>query len=471
MSHTPDAPTPSPAFDRRAFMLAAAAGGLAVAGAHGQPVLSRVGAAALAPEGRGRARNVILFVVDGMDHSSVMLADVVRRRRDGRHSTFVDMRTDPTTTVGQCMTHARNSLVTDSAAAGSAYGIGEHIDNRAINFVDGRTPTPILVRARRAGLATGLVTSTRITHATPASMACNVPVRDLEADIAIQLLEREIDVLLGGGARFFPDDLLARHPEVTVVRTADELRSASSGRLLGLFNDSHTPYELDRPDTSPSLAQMSTAALGRLADSGRRFILQIEAGRVDHAGHANDAAGLVHDMLAFDEALAAVRTFVNGRDDTLLIVTTDHGTGGPQLTRYGPAGEQGIERVAGARRSFEWIDAELGGWREAVDNPARAHEVIEYAAGFDPGRARIDWMLDTIRTRGRGNGFDEAVSPVALLGSVLANGNAIGFTSVNHNADYVELLARGPGAERIRRLVDNVDIHTLMCEQLGLPKA
>ncbi|MEM1185362.1 MAG: alkaline phosphatase [Planctomycetota bacterium] len=465
--------TPPTAASRRDFLFAAA-GGLASAGlagcARGEQVGSRVGAAALSPTNE-RVKNVVFVVADGMDHASVMLADLVSRRRDGRASPFVSLRADERTTVGQCMTFARDSIVTDSAAAGSAFGIGEHVDNRSINFVDDREPTPILVRARNAGLATGLVTTTRLTHATPAAMACNVPSRNLEDAIAEQLLDRRVDVLLGGGAKHFPDGLLAKHPDLTLVRNANELASASSGRLLGLFNDSHLRYSLDRLDAEPSLSMMTRAALDRLSASGRGFIMQVEAGRVDHAGHANDAAGLVHDMLEFNEVVRAAAEFTDSRDDTLLIVTTDHGTGGPQLTKYMEPGATGIDRIASARRSFEWIDEELGGLRAALDNPGRVREVMEYAAGFDPGMERVDWLVSTIRERERGDGFDEATSPTALLGSVFANGHAVAFTSVNHNADYVDVLARGPGAERLGRFIDNVDIHTMMCEGLGIPTA
>ncbi len=471
---------PAESSTRREFLKAGAAAGVLAAFAGsaavgGEPVGSRVGAAALGERESRRARNVIFVVVDGMDHASISLMDTLLRRRDGRPSHYAELVVAPETTIGRCMTHARDSLVTDSAAAGSAFGCGEHIDNGAINFVDGREPTPILVRARDAGMATGLVTTTRITHATPAGMSCNVPSRGLEDAIAEQLLDRRFDVLLGGGAKHFPATLLEKHGSVTVARDAAGLSSAGSGRLLGIFDDDHMRYTLDRPETQPSLAEMTRAALARLADAPRGFLMQIEAGRVDHAGHANDIAALVHDMLAFDEMLEVVTGFADARDDTLVIVTADHGTGGPQLTLYGEAAARGLERLGNARRSFEWITEEAGGWRGFIESPARAREVIEHAAGFDPGEERVAWLADRIGAlysrAGRGDGFDARASATALLGSVLSNGFAVAFTSVNHNADYVEVLARGPGSERLGRIIDNVDIHRLMCEQVGLPLA
>ncbi len=476
----PNTLPPNESSTRRDFLKAGAAAGVlaALAGAAasgGEPLGSRVGAGALSERASRRARNVILVVVDGMDHASVSLMDTIRRRREGRPSHFAKLLVDPVTAVGRCMTHSRDSLVTDSAAAGSAFGCGEHIDNGAVNFVDGREPTPILVRARDAGMATGLVTTTRLTHATPAAMACNVPSRGLEDAIAQQLLERRIDVLLGGGAKHFPASLVEQHSEVAVVRDGAALRGAGSGRLLGLFDETHLRYTLDRPESQPSLAEMTRAALARLSESPRGFLMQIEAGRVDHGGHANDIAGLVHDMLAFDDALEVATGFADANDDTLVLVTTDHGCGGPQLTLYGEAASAGLERLGTARRSFEWIETELGGWRGFMADAGKTREAIEFAAGFDPGEERVAWLVDRIgalysRT-GRGDGFDARSSATALLGSVLSNGFAVGFTSTNHNADYVEVLARGPGSERLGRLIDNVDIHRLMCEQVGLPLA
>lgn len=469
---------------RRRFLQLTAAAGLMAAGGvgraragEGEPVLSRVGAGALAPS-TGRVRNVIFFVVDGMDHSTAMLADAIIRRRDGRPSAYVSLRSDPATAAALCMTHSRDSLVTDSAAAGSAFGIGEHIDNDRVNWVDDREPSPILVRAREAGLATGLVTTTRVTHATPASMACNVPDRNMEDAIAEQLLGRRFDLLLGGGARHFPQALLDRHTDLTIVRDAAGLRETPTGeRLLGLFNASHMSYDLDRPETEPSIELMTANALKRLAalgDRRRGFLVQIEAGRVDHGGHSTDAAAQIHDQIAFDSALAAAVRFTDSRDDTLLIVTTDHGCGGPHLTLYEGAAAEGLDRLASARGTYEWLQAELG--RDWASSPGLRDALVEMTGGADIPAARVAWLTRAVASLRdpdalRPDGFDVNLSPTALLGAMLANTYAVGHVSPNHNADYVDVLARGPGAGRLSRFIDNVDIHRLMIEELGLPPA
>ena len=140
-------------------------------------------------------------------------------------------------------TASADSIVTDSAAGGSAWGCGERVDNGAVCFNRHGEIEPILVTAKRAGKATGVVSTARVTHATPASFFATVPNRGAEKLIAEQMLERGVDLALGGGAKHVTQDLLAAHPDVAVVRTADEMRAAArtDGRLVGLFND-------DRPE-------------------------------------------------------------------------------------------------------------------------------------------------------------------------------------------------------------------------------
>src|SRR5690606_13249345 len=144
------------------------------------------------------------------------------------------------------------------------------------------------------------VTTTRITHATPAAFIANVPDRGREDDVARQMLERGVDVALGGGARHFAPERLAAQRGLRVVRTRDELLGldAAPGPVLGLFARSHMPYTLDRSESEPTLAEMARAALERLERHGGGFIVQIEGGRVDQAAHNNDAGAMVADQLA-----------------------------------------------------------------------------------------------------------------------------------------------------------------------------
>lgn len=458
--------------DRRAFLKVGAMGGVAAA-AGCASVAPTGGARTTATPARGReTRNVIFMVSDGMSTGTLTLADMAIRERTGRASAWWRLWGIEGVRRAMCRTHAADSLVTDSAAAGSAWGIGAKVNNGAINMTpDGRSPTPILVRAREGGRATGLVTTTRVTHATPASFIANVPSRDLEAGIGEQILARGVDVVLGGGERYFPDALLGRRPDVTVVRTAAELAGSEGdapGRLLGLFAREHMSYELDRAEHEPHIREMTRAALDRLSARGEGFVLQVEGGRVDHAAHANDACALVADQVAFDEALEVAVRFTMERDDTLLIATTDHANGNPGLTLYEGAGNRGFQRLLGGRRSFDWIGERVATAGSPDEMMGVLPMLVYEATGVELSDSDRAWLHRHFVQHERADGFREVSGFGPVLGAVLANALGVAFASPHHTADLVEVTAMGPGAERLAPVIDNTDLHGLMVGALAL---
>ncbi|MEZ6242227.1 MAG: alkaline phosphatase [Phycisphaerales bacterium] len=461
--------------DRREFLKVGALGGVAAAAAGCASVSTTGVTRASGSRARSReTRNVIFMVSDGMSTGTLTLADMAIRERTGRGSAWTRLWGIEGARRAMCRTHAADSLVTDSAAAGSAWGIGEHINNGAVNFTpDERTPTPILVQARENGLGTGLVTTTRVTHATPASFVANIPSRDLEGGIAEQILDRGVDVVLGGGARYFPDGLLAQHPDVKVVRTGGELDRAEDdgGRLLGLFKREHMSFELDRGEDEPHIRTMARAALDRLSSRGDGFVLQIEGGRVDHAAHANDACAIIADQIAFDEALEEAVRFTMERDDTLLIVTTDHGNANPGLTLYKEPGNQGFARLERARHSFDWISDQMGTGASPEEMMGVLPMLVYQATGVELRDSDRAWLYRHFVEHERADGFLAASGFGPVLGAVLANSLGVAFVSPNHTADLVEVTALGPGAERLAPTIDNIDLHELMVGTLALRPA
>ncbi|MFI4870292.1 MAG: alkaline phosphatase [Phycisphaerales bacterium JB061] len=413
-------------------------------------------------------KNIIFMVSDGMGMGAFTLAEMMRQHKGLGESHWRKLWNTAGVRRATCMTHSADGWVTDSAAAGSAWGCGEHINNGAVNFTpDERTPEPILVTAKNLGKATGLVSTARITHATPASFIANVPKRDLEDDIAIQLLDRKVDVALGGGAKHFPDELLAKHPDLYVARSRDELNrlTLSDGRLLGLFNKGHCHYELDRPDTMPSLTDMTRSALARLerADSG--FVLQIEGGRIDHAAHDNDAAGMIFDQIEFDEAVGAVVEWIGDRDDTLLIVTADHATANPGLTFYAKTGKRSFNTMSKASRSFEWIFDEYKKTDRTIDSFVAT---IERGTSIRLSDTEIDTLRRAAFEKQPIDAFDIANGSAMTLGALLANHTGVAFLSPNHTADFVEVTAIGPGSESLPGFIDNIHLYPMMLAALGV---
>ncbi|MEM1329041.1 MAG: alkaline phosphatase [Planctomycetota bacterium] len=412
------------------------------------------------------ARNVIMLVSDGMSTGTFTLARELRRRRGMGESHWCQAWAKPGVRRAMMTTHSANSVVTDSAAAGSAWAIGRKCNNGALNMTpDNIERTPIGVQGKSRGKAVGVATTTRVTHATPASWFASVPKRSMEDTIAAQMLERKADLILGGGRKHFPAELTSKHGDVTFVSTKDELGSVAGieGRLVGLFNDDHLSYEVDRvygprPE-EPSLADMTELALRRLDRHPNGFLLQVEGGRVDHGAHANDVAGTINDQIAFDEAVGVALRYVEHRDDTLVIVTTDHGNANPGLTLYYDEGERGLQQLDSIRHSFEWgmerIE-EIGG----MSGPNLAR-VVEEIAGVKL-REKDREQLALAAAGEYTEGFDAATKLVCALGAVLANHTGVGFVSPNHTSDMVEVTAFGPGSESLAPVIDNTQLYDLM---------
>lgn len=421
-----------------------------------------------------KAKNVIFLVSDGMSSGTLILADLYSRTQLGRESAWSVLMRRPGFRRALQTTHSADGWVTDSAAASSAWGIGVKVENGSIGIgTDRLARVPILVHAAQNGKKTGLVTTTRVTHATPAGFSANVPRRDMERDIAIDQITRKIDVILGGGSRFFSPKVLERGKDTVIVRTAEELAKhehAAGKPTLGLFASSHLPFVVDRESSVPGLAAMSAKALDALSKSAEGFVLQIEGGRVDHAAHSSDAWGLVREQIEFDETLAAVAAWVQTRDDTLLIITSDHGNANPGLTLYGKRGKDAFAKLARAKNTFEWIDGKLPPAERMADRLAAIPGLVEQATGVALGAEAVKRLAASIRGEPT-EAFAANNVWSFVLGQLLANEWGVSFISPNHTSDPVELLAFGPGAEAIPTWVDNTQLHTVMVAALGLAPA
>lgn len=474
-----------PHFSRRDFLRTGLAGG-ALLFSSGLPTQ-----AAEAARGEpGRARNVIFLVSDGMSLGTLAMAERHRRRQEGRSTNWLGQYGRPDLHRALMDTCSASSPVTDSAAASSAWGCGHKVKNGSINYTpDGRARTPILRLAKAAGKGTGLVTTATITHATPAGFAAQVESRVDEAVIAGQYLEVGVEVLLGGGTKFFDPakredrrDLFADYGRAGyhVVRDAAALRAADAGgRLLGTFAESYLPFSLDHradPGLSaqvPTLAEMARVALARLARHERGFVLQIEGARVDHGAHANDIGALLFDQLAFDEAVGVALEFAAGREDTLVILTSDHGNANPGLNGAGGSftsrgGSYGdtqdcFDRVAAFRQTNVWTLAGLG----PDSTAAQVRDRVHLATALDWEPDEIEMLRQALKLEHR-EGYRVRNAPLIAYGQILANYTSVGWTGTQHTTDFTELAAFGPGSEGIAGLIQNNTLFGVMTRALGL---
>ena len=231
---------------------------------------------------------------------------------------------------GAITTHSANSRVTDSAAAGTALACGDKTNNGMLGMLpDGTMVTSILDKANDAGYATGLISSAEITHATPAAFYANVDDRGKDEEIARQLLEAEVDVLIGGGMKHFvKGDLISKFEQQGsgVARSTDELYDIESGEVIAVIADNHFPPREKREDLLPQMTRYGAERLETLSKRG--FFLMVEAAQIDHRGHSNDAGGIVMEMAEFDRAIGEAFDYADRTPGTLVIVVADHETGG-----------------------------------------------------------------------------------------------------------------------------------------------
>ena len=328
------------------------------------------------------AKNVILFVGDGMGMSTVTASRIFEGERRGADGVSNVLAFESLPYAALSRTYSSDAQVTDSAPSATAMMAGVKLKNDMIGVTaeavyndcgsaQANPVTTLLEMAEMAGMSTGAVTTTRITHATPAATYAHTANRDWEADsdmtpeaiaagckdIARQLVEvgygDGLEVALGGGRSYFlpetaddPEDAgkkgkrkdgrdltqawLARYGNsgayVWNQEQFDAVRPGDVDHLLGLFERSHMEYEADRAKDAgkePSLAEMTVKAIDVLAKNPKGFFLMVEGGRIDHASHANNAYRTLSDTVAFDEAVKAALAKVS-TDDTLIVVTADH---------------------------------------------------------------------------------------------------------------------------------------------------
>lgn len=413
------------------------------------------------------AKNVIFLVADGMNVAVPSLADIYLRNTTGTGSRWMRMYREMPVVRSLCETHSLSGPVTDSAAAASAWGIGRRVINGSINVLpDGSRPETLCRLLHGQGMKTGLVTTVTATHATPAGFLATVDSRGDQQEIARQYLEHGVDVVMGGGAKHFPPKLLEayRAAGYTEARDAESL-AAHDGTtsLLGLFTPDSMPYEIDRTADPvlaarvPSLAAMTRAALQRLRRASNGFFLMVEAGRVDQAAHANDGPAILRDQIAFDEALGVALEFMDGRDDTLLIVTTDHGTGGLQLNGVGSTDFYAKDIVyAGSGAAFERVCQVRASIESMVD-----------ATGAMSRSERDAYVLDRLAFA-LSDAEKAAFSGVKSIPDLMAAKGGLGWTSHYHTADLVEFSAMGPGASLFRPLMRNDEVRGHLLRALGV---
>jgi len=271
-----------------------------------------------------KPKNVIMMIGDGMGTSQIFAGMTA----NGGHL-FLDNFKQ----VGFSKTQSSDKYITDSAAGGTALSAGQKTYNGAIGVnTDTVAIKTILEMAEDKGLATGLVSTSAITHATPASYIAHQGSRGSYEDIAADFLKTDIDVFIGGGYKHFAErkdkrDLTSelKQKGYLVLRDMDAIAKVKNGKLAGLTAEEHNEVF---PKRKMNLPLSTQTALNILNENKKGFFIMVEGSQIDWGGHATNTIYIVNEMLDFDQAIGKALEFAAIDRETLIIVTADHETGG-----------------------------------------------------------------------------------------------------------------------------------------------
>ena len=273
-----------------------------------------------------KPKNIILLIGDGTGFNQIALSRMAIAGYDSR------LYLDKLPFTGISLTHSADNIVTDSAAAATAWSTGHKTNNKFLSIKPNKEALQTLPeKLYRKGFLSGLVATSSITHATPAAFYAHVDNRYKEKEIARQLQGSSIDIALGGGKKFFDID----QENINYLYNLNDLPKDGPGtskRVIGLFaNDG-----IRRSEASPTQLAMTSAAIEHLLSRTSNcsgFFLMSEGSQIDWAGHDNDAKKMIEEFRDFDATIKEVIKFINKNKNTLLIVTADHETGGLQILK------------------------------------------------------------------------------------------------------------------------------------------
>lgn len=273
-----------------------------------------------------RPKNVILLIGDGMGLSQITAA---------MYETHDSLNLMRFNNIGFIRTHSADNLVTDSGAGGTAFATGKKTKNYSIGVdAEGQPQETLLEMAEERGLATGLLVTSSITHATPAAFYAHVPNRDQEEDIAEALVEADVDIFVGGGQKFFSQrtdekDLIwaLREKGYDIREGIKDVEKARKGPVAGFISE-EDPQARHLGREEDVLLRSWNAAMRVLMKDDDGFFLMVEGSQIDWGGHAKHLKYVTTEVKEFDRVVGSVLQFAQATKNTLVIVTADHETGG-----------------------------------------------------------------------------------------------------------------------------------------------
>ncbi len=435
-----------------------------------------------------KPKYVFLFIGDGMSTPQRMVAEEFSVKIGEGELAMNRMPYQVNT-----RTKSSNSIITDSAASATAMACGEKTNNGMVGLApDGRRLESVAEVAKKSGKKVGIITTVTIVHATPAGFYAHRRKRGQTYQIALDLIASGFDYFAGGGVGGRHDEKkdpeyrgnvfdLARAAGYNVVDSREGWAALKPGsRSWSYFAKGAMDFSIDADGSQPSLADLVEKGI-EVLDNKDGFFMMCEGGKVDYAGHANDAATSIRDVIALDKAVKVALAFAEKHpQDTLVMVTGDHETGGMSLGFAGTGGKFKVELLAGQKCSAEHFSSVIKDmlkknpklefekvqplitekfglvFTDDRSNPMRVRsaerKLLKNAFEKDRGYVKKQVADTTAHDVGRRYVFASTVK------NVLAAHAGIGWSSGSHTALPTLTTAQGAGADIIVGMQDNTDI-------------
>jgi len=417
----------------------------------------------LVPAEGARVKNVILLIGDGMGISTMSLA---RWYKDGQPLSWDQY------VCGLVRTYSADEAITDSAAAATAMATGHKTKTGFLSVLPdemNRAPVAtVLEGAKLSGKSTGLVVTCNLQHATPAAFAAHYPRRSDYEAICEQMVYNQVDVLLGGGLKYFTgrkdrEDLLQvlKQKGYTIITSPDGLKSASSSKLAGLFAEVDLAYDLDRdPTKEPSLAEMTGAAINLLSRNKNGFFLMVEGSKIDWANHDHDPVASVTDMMAFDRAVKVALDYALKEKNTAVIVVADHSTGGLTIDNDQSFSKSESKRIGDFVNPLKAASLSAEGLEKLLRPEMSAAEVKSivgerYGLG-DLTEEELKVIMDYLARAATDP--KQSGKLKSIVGPMISKRSMIDWTTGGHTGEEVALAVYHPEKLRPTGVIENIDI-------------
>ena len=421
--------------------------------------------------GFARPKYIFYFIGDGMGPSHVLATELYLGELQGvigRPQKLIFTQFPESAFV---TTFSASNGVTDSAASGTALSTGYKTSNGRIGTdADGNDIYSVAFDAKNAGMAVGIATTVCINHATPSAFYAHNTDRNNYNEIAQWMLEADYDFYAGGDAKCSTaqrNDLYGRAEKqgYTIARGYDDYKAkAKKADKMMLYQKSvaeEVPYAIDRTKDDLTLAQITKAGIDFLSKKNKKegFFMMVEGGKIDYASHRDDAATMIHEMLDFNAAIEEAYDFYKKhKDETLIIVTADHETGGIVLGYTGQY-KLDLKVLESQKVSVDNLVSMLESLKETTWG--KVAEMVKENVGVEPrGNHSAEENVNMNHDLAYRIAYDAVYD--------LDRKALISWASGNHSGTFVPLFAIGEGADKFNGVIDNTDIPLTIMEFLGI---